>query len=174
MFRHPRDDRNPQFQNDIPITRLINSIDSLLQVLKEKPKGITLVSHLYNQKRDIIDPDFISIIDRHGSVIIDNTTGNSAFMIACSKGHLERAKYMSRSAELRGRTIRVDHQNHQGRTALMACSTFELCQFLVEECGAMVDIKDKFGRTALDYTRDESIRNYLMNCKSGIPKSLIL
>ena len=59
----------------------------------------------------------------------------------------------------------VNHQERDGdrKTPLMFAAEhgrFEACKFLVEH-GARILLKDSGGRTALDYCRDQNIRNFL-------------
>ncbi|MBU0763793.1 MAG: ankyrin repeat domain-containing protein [Bacteroidetes bacterium] len=93
-------------------------------------------------------------LDRHGF---------TPLMICAIKGHYEIAKYLIEQGAY------PDKKGKDGQTALMHAavnfdreSNLDLVKLLVRY-GADVNIQDRFGRTALDYSGSEEIGGYLVS-----------
>ena len=90
-------------------------------------------------------------INENGDLNSQDELGNNALMIASQCGNLEIAKLLIESKK-----INVDLQNKKGNTALILASFLgysEIVKLLIE-AGADRNIKDNYGKTALDYAKE--------------------
>ena len=102
-------------------------------------------------------------INDNGDLNSQDELGNNALIIASQYGDLEIAKLLIESKK-----IKLDLQNKKGNTALILASFLGYSKIaeLLLKAGADRDIKDKAGKTALDYAKenyDNQIKKLLTN-----------
>jgi ankyrin repeat protein len=90
-------------------------------------------------------------INDNGDLNSQDELDNNALIIASQYGNLEIAKLLIESKK-----INVDLQNKKGNTALILASFLGYSEIvkLLLEAGADRNIKDKDGKTALDYAKE--------------------
>lgn len=87
------------------------------------------------------------LIKAGASIDLQDRTGNTALIAVCFKGFSDLFDLLFTSK------IDVDKQNFNGATALTFAATFNQVVLVkkLKEKGARSDIKDRFGKTPLDY-----------------------